>query len=204
MTKRKLNGIWNAERVLHEYLSLANKRGEIRNINLSDDSPHGIEVRRFAAAMKAFGKDINKFYEFEGFLSNSHSPEKIEEFRQLLKDNLDNDYLKERVDDSRFIRGVRDFHHLFEALFSYRKSLYEVEHIWSGFLECPMSVAMVAKATTSLYQKHIKGICDIIDRMLVLLMGNDYDKTFTEKELLPFGYPDVTDYELQEMIFDNY
>ena len=34
-------------------------------------------------------------------------------------------------------------------------------------------------------------------------MGDDYDNTFTEEELLPFGYPDVTDYELQEMIYDN-
>lgn len=203
-TERGLNGIWNAERILKEYLSMADKRGSIRDIDLFDDSPRSIKVRRFVAAMKAYGKDINEFTEYEGIVSNSCSPEKMNEFRRLLKENLDDDYLKERIDGSRFIRGNRDIHYLFMALFEYRKRLYEVEHAWSGMLECPMSVVMVVKTTNSLYQKYIKGVCDVIDRMLILLMGDDYDKAFTEKELLPFGYPDVTDDELQEMIYDNF
>ena len=204
MAERKLNGIWNVERIVKEYLSLADNSGHIRNIDLSDDSPHGIKVRRFAAAMKAYGKDINNYNEFEDIVSNFCSPEKMNEFRRLLKENLDGDFKKERVDNSRFIRVNWDIPYLFEALFEYRKRLYEVEHAWSGLLECPMSVAMVVQATSSLYQKHIKAVSDVIDRMLVLLMGDDYDKTFTEEELLPFRYPDVTDYELQEMIYDNF
>ena len=40
--------------------------------------------------------------------------------------------------------------------------------------------------------------------MLVLLMGDDYGKSFSEEELLPFGYPDVTDEELENMILDNF
>lgn len=204
MEERKLNGIWNAERILKEYLSLTDLSGCFRNLDLSDDSPRGIKARRFVAAMKAYGKDINNYSEFEEIVSSSCSPEKMNEFRRLLKENLDNDILKERVDGSRFIRGNRDILHLFQALFEYRKRLYEVEHAWSGMQECPMSVVMVVKATNSLYQKHIKPMSDIIDRLLVLLMGDDYDKTFTEKELLPFGYPDVTDRELQDMILDNW
>ena len=43
-----------------------------------------------------------------------------------------------------------------------------------------------------------------LDRMLVLLMGDDFDKSFTEEELLPFGYPDVTDDELENMTLDNF
>ena len=204
MAERKLNGIWNVERILKEYLSLADNSGHIRNIDLSDDSPRGIKVRKFVAAMNAYGKDIYYYNEFEDIVSNSCSPEKIEEFRRLLKENLDDDFQKERVDNPRFIRGNWDIPDLFEALFEYRKRLYEVENAWSGYLECPMSVAMVAKATNSLYLKHIKAVSDIIDRMLVLLMGDDYDKSFTEAELLPFGYPDVTDKELEDMILDNW
>lgn len=204
MAERKLNGIWNVERILKEYLSLADMSGYIRDLDISDDSPRGIKVRKFVAAMKAYGKDINYYNGFEGIVSNSCSPEKMDEFRRLLKENLDDDFQKERVDNSRFIRRDMDILYLFEALFEYRKKLYAVENAWSGFLECPLSVAMVAKATKSLYQKHIKGTCDIIDRMLVLLMGDYYDKSFTEAELLPFGYPDVTDKELEDMILDNW
>ena len=39
----------------------------------------------------------------------------------------------------------------------------------------------------------LKTISDIIDRMLVLLMGDDYDRSFSEEKLLPFDYPNVTD-----------
>ena len=33
-------------------------------------------------------------------------------------------------------------------------------------------------------------------------MGDDYDKSFTEKELFAFGYPDVTDDEIYQMDMD--
>ena len=117
MAERKLNGIWNVERILKEYLSLADKSGNIRNIDLSDDSPHGIKVRRFGAAMKAYGKDINNYNEFEDIVSSSCSSKKMNEFQRLLKENLDDDFQKERVDNSRFIRGNWDIPYLFEALF---------------------------------------------------------------------------------------
>lgn len=202
--KRKLNGAWDANRVLQEYLHFADKRGRIKKIDVSDDSPYGIKQRRFAAVMKAYGRDMENFNEFEGIISKSCSPDKLEEFRQLLKPLLDNDYHKELNNDARFIGGSRDIHYLFEALFKYRKCLYEVENVWSGLMECPMSVSMVYYATKGLYTKHIKGVSDTIDRMLILLMGDDFDKSFTEEELLPFGYPDVTDEELENMILDDF
>jgi hypothetical protein len=39
----------------------------------------------------------------------------------------------------------------------------------------------------------------IVDRMLILLMGDDYDKTFTEEELYEYGYPKISDEELYKM-----
>lgn len=202
--ERQLIGIWDANRVLQEYLHFADKRGRVKKIDMSDDSPYGIKQRRFAAAMKAYGKDVENFNEFEGIISKSCSPDKLDEFRQLLKPLLENDYHKKLINDTRFIRGSRDIHYLFEALFKFRKCLYEVENVWSGLMECPMSVSMVYYATKDLYTKHIKWINDTIDKMLVLLMGDDFDRSFTEEDLLPFGYPDITDEELENMILDNY
>ena len=204
MGRKTLNGIWNVNRVLQEFLHFADKRGRVKKIDMSDDSPYGIKQRRFAAVMKAYGKDVENSNVFEGIISKSCSPDKLEEFRKLLKPLLDNDYHKELINDARFIRGSSDIHYLFEALYKYRKSLYEVENIWSGLIECPMSVSMIYYATKDLYTKHIKGVSDKIDQMLVLLMGDDYDKSFTEDELLPFGYPDVTDEELKDLILDNF
>ena len=202
--KRQLNGVWDASRVLQEYLHFADKSGRIKKIDMADDSPYGIKLRRFATAMKAYGRDVKNFNEFEGIISKSCSPDKLDEFRQLLKPLLENDYHKKLINDTRFIRESRDIYHLFMALFKYRKSLFEVENVWSGLMECPMSVSMVYYATKDLYTKHIKEISDTIDRMLVLLMGDDFNRSFTEEELLPFGYPDITDEELENMILDNY
>lgn len=202
--RRKLNGIWDAKRVLNEYLQLADSHGDVKEVDWSDDSPYGIEQRRFAAVMKAYGKDLKSFFPSEGFISYSCSPEKIVEVRQFLKEILDEDYLIEQIDHPEFLKENRDIRYMFEALFKYRKRLLEVEKAWSGLMECSMSVVMVVKATNNLYQKHIKSVSDSIDRMLILLMGDDFDKSFSEEELLPFGYPDVTDGELQNMIMDNF
>ena len=202
--RRKLNGTWDAKRVLYEYLQLADSHGDVKEVDWSDDSPYGIEQRRFAAVMRAYGKDLESFFPFEGFISSSCSPEKIAEVRQFLKDNLAEDFLKRQIDNPEFIIENRDIRYMFEALFKYRKRLLEVEKAWSGLMECSMSVVMVVKATNNLYQKHIKSVSDSIDRMLILLMGDDFDKSFSEEELLPFGYPDVTDGELQNMIMDNF
>ena len=61
---------------------------------------------------------------------------------------------------------------------------------------------MIYRATDNLYRNNIRAVSNVIDKMLVLLIGDDYDITFTEKELFQFGYPDVTDDELYEMELD--
>lgn len=57
MAKRKLNGTWNAERILHDYLRFADKNGYVCKIDYSDNYPYGIEKRKFAAATKACAID---------------------------------------------------------------------------------------------------------------------------------------------------
>lgn len=203
MVERKLNGIWNAARVLQELLRFTDDRGNIRSLDLSDDSPYGIKVRRFAATMKAYGKEECLFVGKNHLISDICSEEKMKELCLLLKRYLHEKFSMVLAKPD-ILKGKRERKALFEALFRYRKSLYKVENTWSGVMECSQTVAIGIKATNSLYQAHIKAASDVLDRMLVLLMGDDYDKTFTETELLPYGYPDVTDRELQDMILDNW
>ncbi len=127
----------------------------------------------------------------------------MEKLCLLLKQNLHNTYSTDFATPD-ILKGKRERKLLFETLFRYRKNLYKVESTWSGVMECSHTVAIGIKATDNLYQTHIKSASDVLDRMLVLLMGDDYDKSFTEAELLPFGYPNVTDRELEDMILDNW
>ena len=203
IAERKLNGIWNVERLLQGLLCFVDDRGRIVDMNLSDDSPYGIKVRRFVAAMKAYGKEECLYVGKEHLISEACSEEKMEELCLLLSQNLHDKYSAELAKPD-ILKGIRERRNLFETLFRYRKSLYKVENTWSGVMECSHTVAIGIKTTDNLYQAHIKAASDVLDRMLVLLMGDDYDKSFTEAELLPFGYPDVTDKELEDMILDNW
>ena len=203
MTERRLNGIWNADRFLKNLLRFTDDRGKIRHLKLSDDSPYGIEVRRFAAAMKAYGKEECLYLGIEHVISETCSEDKMNELCQLLSQNLHDRYFTALVKPDN-LKGLRERRDLFEALFRYRKSLYQVENIWSGMRECSHAVALAYKVTNILNRTQLKTISDIIDRMLVLLMGDDYDRSFSEEKLLPFGYPNVTDEELEDMILDNW
>ena len=203
MPERRLNGIWNADRLLQNLLRFTDDRGKIRSLNLSDDSPYGIEVRRFVAAMKAYGKDECLYHGIEHVISETCSEDKINELCQLLSLNLPDKYSTTFVKPDN-LKGLRARRDLIEALFRYRKSLYQVENIWSGMRECSLVIALGIKATNSLYQTHVKAASDVLDRMLVLFMGDDYDRSFSEEKLLPFGYPNVTDEELEDMILDNW
>lgn len=137
---------------------------------------------------------------FSHLISTKHSEDKKEELRQLILPHLSPyAFFDESTVGSKFFSKHSDIVLAFEKLFVFRKGLLVLENHWAGVMECSPSLGMMLSATKRLYQKNNIQVNDVIDRMLILLMGDDFDKTFTEKELLKNGYPDVTDDELLEM-----
>lgn len=203
---RKFDGIWNAERVLNNILCYANEKGFISY----EDNKQDIRRQRFYAAFRAYGKIEESMIEDSLFgnswvidpflwLSKTRSEKKMEELRRLLKDNLSYRTIKMKVDSPDFLERNYEIVCIFQTFLNYRMELLKLERIWSGVLECNMPIGIAINATTFLYRNHITPACKIIDRILVLLMGDDFDKTFTEEELFQYGYPDVTDEELYQM-----
>ena len=203
---RKFDGIWNAERVLDNILCYANEKGFISY----EDNKQDIRRQRFYAAFRAYGKIEESMIEDSLFgnsrvidpflwLSKTRSEKKMEELRRLLKDNLSYRTIKMKVDSPDFLERNYEIVCIFQTFLNYRMELLKLERIWSGVLECNMPIGIAINATTFLYRNHITPACKIIDRILVLLMGDDFDKTFTEEELFQYGYPDVTDEELYQM-----
>jgi hypothetical protein len=203
---RKFDGIWNAERVLNNILCYANEKGFISY----EDNKQDIRRQRFYAAFRAYGKIEESMIEDSLFgnsrvidpflwLSKTRSEKKMEELRRLLKDNLSYRTFKMKVDSPDFLERNYEIVCIFQTFLNYRMELLKLERIWSGVLECNMPIGIAINATTFLYRNHIIPACKIIDRILVLLMGDDFDKTFTEEELFQYGYPDVTDEELYQM-----
>jgi hypothetical protein len=208
--ERNFDGIWNAERVLSGCLWYSDMKGNLSYSKVSENSPYGIRKKRFYAALRAYGKieiDDSLFSEdgfrigdlTYGLLSKTRSQEKIDELRELLKQNLRHDFFKRDVDAPDFLNNNHDLLYTYKSLFEYRKELLSLDMKWSGVLECCKSRGMIIQATTFMFQKQIRPVCNTIDRMLILLLGDDFDKTFTEEELFQYDYPDVTDEELYQM-----
>ena len=209
--ERKFDGVWDARRVLYNVLFYADEEGYIKYVAGDAESTDGIKRQRFNAALKAYGKiekDNSLFScetglrignEWGVWISKTRSQEKMEELYELLKQNMLHDFLLRGVDASNFLKEEYHLLSFFRKLFKYRKELYALDMIWGGVLECSRPIGIVIETTDFLFHKHIRPACDVIDRMLILLMGDDFDKIFTEEELIPFGYPDVTDDELYQM-----
>lgn len=208
--ERKFDGIWNAERILANCLRYSNESGCIPYTVESEESPNAICRKRFYAALRAYGKigiDESLFgedgLEIEdityGLLSKSRSQEKMKELREIIKENMRFDSRKRIVDEPGFFENDYDLFQIFRTLFKYRKELQKLENIWGGVLECSKHIGTAIEVTKCLYQQQIFSVCNVIDRMLVLLLGDDFDRLFTEEELFQYGYPDVTDEELYKM-----
>ena len=207
---RKFNGVWDARRVLYNVLSYADEEGRLKYVAGDAESTSGIKRQRFNAALKAYGKiekddlfgcetGLRIGNEWGVWISETRSQKKMEELYELLKQNMHHDIIMHGIDASNFLKEEYYLLSFFRKLFKYRKELYCLDMIWSGVLECSRPIGMVIETTDYLFQKNIRPACDVIDRMLILLMGDDFDKIFTEEELIPFGYPDVTDDELYQM-----
>ena len=208
--ERKFDGVWDARRVLYNVLSYADEEGRLKYVAGDAESTSGIKRQRFNAALKAYGKIETDCSldcemgprignEWGVWISKTRSQEKMEELYELLKQNMRHDFLLQGFDASNFLKEEYHLLSLFRQLFKYRKELYALDMFWRDVLECSRQIGLVIETTRFLFHKHIRPACDVIDRMLILLMGDDFDKTFTEEELIPFGYPDVTDDELYQM-----
>ena len=205
--EKNYEGVWDAKRVLKNYLYLANENGHLADLtSWSENTPYKIRQRRFLAVMKAYGRNEECFYPssqqspFRHLISNTRSDEKTDEFRKLIKVHLPSDvYSDEMMASQDLFVKEGDILTAFEKLFEYRKKLLSLEYQWSGVLECSKSMGLIIKVTDALYQINIRKVSDLIDRILILLMGDDFDKSFKEKELFQYGYPDITYEELKQM-----
>lgn len=94
----------------------------------------------------------------------------------------------------------------FTALLMYRLKMYPMENIFSGYIQLPIGKA-VAKNTTlkHVHNTYVSPMKKYLDELLLtFLRGNEHIKPYTIGELIDnFGYPKVTDDELEDMRWNN-
>lgn len=159
--------------------------------------------QRLDAILSAFNPGMNKNvlnYFYSGILIDENCNDvKIKEIEDIIGKRFEDfsspfgeDYL------------VRMRQEMFEALLMYRVNLDSINHTYDGVFECSRAF-MNGICHTRVVNKEIMNLVnDKIDRVIFLLLGDKYEKTFTVGELKEkYGYPAISDQELQQAIIDD-
>ena len=204
--KKQFTGIWDASRLLHELLRITQsvKGWKIELCKTdSEQTPYKIRCKRVISAINAFKgrKEIGADWSYIPFvilIPENYSEMKMSELTSLIVDfspkyetrieiafNQDREYTRMQ---------------LFSFLFRYRFAIYKLATHWDGVLETDIAGGIAIDITRKLYDEKIESVNETLDKLLLHLLGDDFDKTFAEKELLEdYDYPNVTDEELYEM-----
>lgn len=208
-------GTWDSKRLLRELLRIANSVN-MSQIKLSEtytkQSPYEIECKRVFSVINAFNnckieKTDQDFILFEELILKDYSKNKISELISFIKTILTEDKFAEELitlfnkeirinQDEEYTNRI----HLFRFLFEYRLENYKLYTHWNKVLATDFSGEIAIRITRKLYNEKIECVNDVLDKLLLLLLGDGYNKTFTEIELLKnYGYPNITDTELHKI-----
>ena len=205
-TENKTEDVWNVERILKNFLYYSDEYGFLPKAN-DLIKARRIGKQRFYAALRAYSVDPEWFFEseyrkpggnfdiFNKLIGKSHSREKIIQFRELMRSQLTSNTSKQIIEEWDFFCFPADAEIYFSKLMKIRKRLYTIEKM------CPEteSLSPIDELIKNIYNAQLAPICQLLDKMLILLMGDLYDRTFTAEQLYDCGYPAVTEEEMQEM-----
>ena len=205
--KEQFTGIWDARRLLYELLRITQsvKGWKIELCKTdSEQTPYKVRYERVFSVINAFMGykviDIDRDYiPLDILIPENYSEMKISELTSLIVDflpkyeaRIENAFNQDREYTSRM--------QLFSLLFRYRLETYKLSAYWNNVSEADIVGAIAIDMTRKLYNEKIERINETLDKLLLLLLGDDFDKTFTERELLEeYDYPNITDEELHEM-----
>ena len=97
-----------------------------------------------------------------------------------------------------------DREQLLTILLRYRIAIEDFENMLSAKLDKRTGTYIGVNVVQNLYNPVIKNCNNMMDDMIVLLLGNTFNRAFTERELIErFDYPIITDKELFEWRINN-
>ena len=159
--------------------------------------------QRLDAILSAFNPGMNKNvlnYFYSGILIDEKCNDiKIKEIEDITGKRFEDHSSPFGEDDL-----VRMRQEMFEALLMYRVNLDSINHTYDGVFECSKAFMNRICHTRTVNEEIMNLVKDKIDRVIFLLLGDKYEKTFTVGELKEkYGYPAISDQELQQAIIDD-
>ena len=207
-----LSEIWDAKRLIREYVNvdhLVFRFYENSDLSFSDK----VKLQRLASVICAYMDieyDVNDTVDivkslfsrgFNNVLSKSELTQ--EDFFEITKRlrklaDLDNFGVESRwiIDNERQA--------IFHTLLKYRVNVQELMTTFSSFIEMTPGGSLARKSVVSLYNPKLIEANDIIDDILVDLLGQRFKQSFPIPELIEkYGYPSTSDSELLYWEIDN-
>lgn len=211
--KEKFSGIWNAERVINNYVILYGKKG----VDVKD-----VRIRRnqFASVLRGYLEitgmvGILKFRSSENYESDFYdgyyldsimTKDQCKEFIQIMRSDIPKQWKPYRMS----IRKIREFlssplsrRELFRSLLDYRCRIEDFLYGGPVTLCCTREKTMVEDKMRFLYGKNILEANKTLDKLICLLMGKAFTTEIPEWELIDkYDYPAYTEKEIQYMYMD--
>ena len=203
---------WDAKRLIREYVKIAfvvSTSSDGSNLSFSNK----VKLQRLASVICAYmdieynANDsvaiVNRLFSRglnNHLLSSELSDDDFYEIIKRLRSLADMDYMGR---ESRWIKN-KDRQTIFYALLKFRVNVEKLLSAFSGLMETTSGGHLAVKAIKSLYNPKIIEANDIIDDILVDLLGQRFKKSFSISELTEkYGYPSTTDSELIDWEIDN-
>lgn len=229
MERENTQTLWDAKRLVHEYLKKADfikhyVGKPFDNIAWSDQ----IRIKRIASALRAFmglndteenpvdfimsvfdGWDFDRLFEDSPFQEEDHA-----KLMALVKEAMKDDHRYASLtrmedyhrEDSSIIerKKYHERRYMFHVLLDYRETAEKIISYFDGLMEGTVGVYLCVLAVRGSCIEPLKRNNEKIDDMIVLLLGDKFKQSFSEEELKAnYGYPKETDDELAEWDCDN-
>ena len=180
------------EDILETYLLYMKQHGNSRSVLRG----------RLEALLQAYnpqyGKNLAGNFPLGIYIDENCSDEKLQQIQEITGFDLG-----ETPHDP--LAGVyRQRRDMFHALLMYRVKIEEIHNAYEGILECSWGFMNGVMHVNNLNKEIMAMVTDKVDRVLLLLLGDKYDKKVSLADLTKkYGYPSVSDEELRDMIIDE-
>lgn len=224
-----MNNVWNAKRLVQEYFNLANLMKSCQGKPFDDLAwSNQIRVKRIASALSAFmglkevtgnpvdwimsvfdGWDLKRLLEGSPLQEEDHA-QLMALVKKAMKDDRKYDYVMQMADSRpKYPAGIErvkdhDRQYMLHELLDYRVAVEKLTSHFDGLMQGTIGVYLCFLAVKGSCIDPLKRSNEIIDDMIVLLMGDKFKQSFSEEELKAnYGYPKESDEELSEWDCDN-
>lgn len=204
--KKQFKGVWDAKKLFRELLDITQsvEGWQIDFDKTNHSMRYTTKCERVISVINAFNgrKGIEakrKPISLRNLISKTYPDEKKSELISSIKELLPK-LEDERIED--IFSPQREFlsrMQLFGILYSYRFDTYKFSSRWRNANDSDIAGELATDITRKFYNESMDSINEtILDKLLLLLLGYETDKTFTEIELLKdYGYPNVSNRDIR-------